>query len=348
MEIKCEYCGSIIKETDEKCPYCGATNNAVKRTADGTPKTIEQLQQWYVDRHLPPYEVTRFFIGINYTKPRAFGIYKEGNEFIVYKNKANGERAVRYRGTDEAYAVNELYLKLKDEILNQKAHNQDRRSQYKNTSNTEKASVGKVLKYMLIIILAIVAFIGVVIVGLILDELYKGLPVTIIVSLIAAVFVTIFSLCFITDHKERSKFCEKYSSWISKENNEGYHWLGHYAICVLLCGLILIQPIHNYCKIDYYSYNDRIYVNSHYHWFEYDGYDYDRVSRSDIPDEVLDNKTAYGFDYADDEWNNSFTAFEDSNYYEEHYNSSSDSDSDYDWDSNDSWDSNDTDWDSDW
>ena len=49
------------------------------------------------------------------------------------------------------------------------------------------------------------------------------------------------------------------------------------------------------------------------------------------------NKTAYGFDYADDEWNNSFTAFEDSNYYEEHYNSSSDSDSDYDWDSNEEW-----------
>lgn len=67
MEIKCEYCGSIIKETDEKCPYCGATNQAVKRTADHTPKTIEELQQWYQARNLPPYEVTRFFIGINYT-----------------------------------------------------------------------------------------------------------------------------------------------------------------------------------------------------------------------------------------------------------------------------------------
>ena len=44
--------------------------------------------------------------------------------FIVYKNKADGTRAVRYKGTDEAYAVNELYLKLKDEILNQKAHQQ--------------------------------------------------------------------------------------------------------------------------------------------------------------------------------------------------------------------------------
>ena len=65
-----------------------------------------------------------FFIGIDYRQPRAFGIYQAGNEFIVYKNKADGTRAVRYQGTDEAYAVNELYLKLKDEILNQKAHQQ--------------------------------------------------------------------------------------------------------------------------------------------------------------------------------------------------------------------------------
>lgn len=143
MEIKCEYCGSMIQESAEKCPYCGATNNAVKRTTDGTPKTIEQLQKWYEDRQLPPYEVTRFFIGINYTNPKAFGIYKDGNEFVVYKNKADGQRAIRYRGTDEAYAVNELYLKLKDEILNQKAHNQDRRSGVVNSSSTNSTDGNK-------------------------------------------------------------------------------------------------------------------------------------------------------------------------------------------------------------
>lgn len=38
MQIKCEYCGSMIEETADKCPFCGATNNAVKRTADKTPK----------------------------------------------------------------------------------------------------------------------------------------------------------------------------------------------------------------------------------------------------------------------------------------------------------------------
>ena len=142
MEIKCEYCGSIIKETDEKCPYCGATNQAVKRTADHTPKTIEELQQWYQASRI---ELTRFFIGINYTQPKAFGIYREGQNVIVYKNKANGERAIRYQGTDEASAVNELYLKLKEEILNQKEHNRagNVRSSYGN--NRKPMSTGKVI-----------------------------------------------------------------------------------------------------------------------------------------------------------------------------------------------------------
>ena len=72
MEIKCEYCGSMIPENVEQCPYCGASNNSIKRTADGTPKTIAELAKWYEDRHLPPYEITRFFIGIDYRQPRAF------------------------------------------------------------------------------------------------------------------------------------------------------------------------------------------------------------------------------------------------------------------------------------
>lgn len=80
----------------------------------------------------------KIFIGINYKKPKAFGIYQDGDQFIVYKNKANGERAIRYQGTDEAYAVNELYLKLKSEILNQKANNQTRKQQQTLTREQKK------------------------------------------------------------------------------------------------------------------------------------------------------------------------------------------------------------------
>lgn len=96
------------------------TNQAKKH-----PKTIEELQLWYAYHHLPPEEVTRFFIGKNYTEPKAFGIYKnEYGECVVYKNKASGERAIRYQGPDEAYAVNELLQRLKEEITRQKARHQ--------------------------------------------------------------------------------------------------------------------------------------------------------------------------------------------------------------------------------
>ena len=53
MQIKCEYCGSMIEETADKCPFCGATNNAVKRTTDKTPKTIAELPVSYTHLTLP-------------------------------------------------------------------------------------------------------------------------------------------------------------------------------------------------------------------------------------------------------------------------------------------------------
>ena len=88
------------------------------------PLTIEELRQWYIDRHLPPEDVTRFFIGKNIHEPKAFGIYKDENgDFIVYKNKANGDRAVRYQGRDEVFAVSELLSRLKEEIQLRKGKN---------------------------------------------------------------------------------------------------------------------------------------------------------------------------------------------------------------------------------
>ena len=124
MKIKCNYCGNTIEESLQTCPHCGAALSGANRMAGGTPQTIEQLRQWYVDHDLPPENVTRFFIGKNIRSPKAFGIYQDSSgDFVVYKNKANGERAIRYRGGDEAYAVNELYQRLKTEISDQKSRN---------------------------------------------------------------------------------------------------------------------------------------------------------------------------------------------------------------------------------
>ncbi|MBO4899660.1 MAG: hypothetical protein J5509_05160 [Lachnospiraceae bacterium] len=141
MKIKCDYCDNTYEDTLPQCPYCEAPNPSHKQV-QGQPRTIAELQQWYVARNLPPYEVTRFFIGENHQGPRAFGIYQDpqNGQFVVYKNKNDGSRAVRYQGTDEEYAVNELYQRLKEEIVHQKAG-----QSAKNAGPTKKQkTIGKV------------------------------------------------------------------------------------------------------------------------------------------------------------------------------------------------------------
>lgn len=122
MKVKCEYCGAHIDRTAEKCENCGAVNLHQMRSGDGVPKTIEELLAFAKEKNLP-LEDMRFFIGEDYREPRAFGIYKDpsSGNFVVYKNKSDGSRVIRYEGTDEAYAVNELYQKMRSEVMEQKA-----------------------------------------------------------------------------------------------------------------------------------------------------------------------------------------------------------------------------------
>ena len=159
MKIRCEYCNNYLDDTLEKCPGCGAPNKNYKRVGDGVPTTIEELEIWYKEHNLPPYETTRFFIGIDYKEPKAFGIYKDSNtgNFVVYKNKDTGERAVRYEGNDEKYAVNELYLKLKEEILHQKSLNYHPTSYY--PSNKGKSSDAAAAIVYIFIFIAVMIFV---------------------------------------------------------------------------------------------------------------------------------------------------------------------------------------------
>ena len=143
MDVKCDYCGAMVDERSKSCPKCGAPLSGANRTASEQPKTIEELKDWYVAHNLPPEEITRFFICKNIQEPKAFGIYKnEVGDCVVYKNKASGERAIRYQGADEAYAVNELYQRLRAEIVDQKAHNPKKEDKSKKNTDSDKKPTG--------------------------------------------------------------------------------------------------------------------------------------------------------------------------------------------------------------
>lgn len=161
MQIKCNYCGALIEETSETCPKCGAPLSGSHRTAKEQPKTIAELQEWYVAHHLPPEEITRFFIGKNITEPKAFGIYRDGNgDFVVYKNKSTGERAIRYKGADEQYAVNELYQRLKAEIADQKGNrpaNKPQQPLVDNSAKKKKRKKGCLIAIIVFVVLSILA-----------------------------------------------------------------------------------------------------------------------------------------------------------------------------------------------
>ena len=114
---KCAYCGGTVRSDEKNCPHCGAANSHY--TVDTPrqiihPKTIDELKEYCAERGMPLLRM-RFFVGVDFKEPKAFGIFRERNEFVVYKNKADGTRVIRYRGPDEQYAVNELYQKLLSE-----------------------------------------------------------------------------------------------------------------------------------------------------------------------------------------------------------------------------------------
>ena len=114
---KCPFCGATVTSDQKNCPDCGGANpHYVADSAQRImhPKTIEELKEYCAERGMPLLRM-RFFIGEDYREPKAFGIFKQGNDFVVYKNKADGSRAVRYRGPDENFAVNELFEKLLEE-----------------------------------------------------------------------------------------------------------------------------------------------------------------------------------------------------------------------------------------
>ena len=169
MKTFCDYCGSVIEDTLDKCPNCGAVNQHVMRSGNQVPKTIKELKAFAAEKNIP-LEKMRFFIGIDYREPRAFGIYKEPNgNCVVYKNKGNGERAIRYHGTDEAYAVNEIYQKMKAELLERKqadinngVNTQRRAPASSSSKNKRRSGQGLGCGYAVLIFIFLVFIIGMI------------------------------------------------------------------------------------------------------------------------------------------------------------------------------------------
>ena len=330
MKLKCEYCGNMFEDTLEKCPNCGAANKNIKRTAPKTPKTISDLHEWYHAHNLPPYETTRFFIGVDYKKPKAYGIYQDGENFIVYKNKTDGQRAVRYEGPDEAYAVNELYLKLKAEILNQKENNLNRGARTRYGGGTNYENVGKKAG-------STVGFVGKLIWGFLALGSWALCWYSVVP--LGLVGLGFFAL----------------SVW----NKPLYDKVKKFLWPALLVSLLVMIPIANrYSSPQYFKYDNNVICRYENDYYYYDSYadDYYAYDEQYLPFDFLNNPENYSV-----EWDDTITDFEESDYYAENFStsdsnsssySSSDSwsswDSDSSWSSSDSWDSGSSDWDSDW
>lgn len=105
---------------------------------DDKPKTIEEFKVWLDEHNLWDSETTRFFVGVNYEEPKAFGIYRDGDNVILYKNKADGTRVIRYSGPDEEFAVSELYDRLMVEV-NKQGYGTSESSQSSVVKRTKKS-----------------------------------------------------------------------------------------------------------------------------------------------------------------------------------------------------------------
>ena len=76
---QCPYCGATVSSEDKYCPGCGAPNEGFVAATERRvfmPKTIAELKEYCAERGMPLLKM-RFFIGEDYRKPKAFGIYKE-------------------------------------------------------------------------------------------------------------------------------------------------------------------------------------------------------------------------------------------------------------------------------
>lgn len=336
---KCEYCGSTITSDERTCPNCGATNPLFVADTPKvilTPHTIDELKEYCAERGMPLLRM-RFFIGEDFKEPKAFGIYRDGNEFVVYKNKDDGSRAIRYRGTDEQHAVSELYLKLLDECHKRNIWPDTPDGKPPKVINipgrsSQKASDKKGCALTVLITAAIIAFTTFVALSPVLLSFLITLGIGAVGGAVAYVAYTVFRD-------------------IKLHGNNRYNKVVAVIIAAVVVGIATFSGVNKYRHPNgYYRFGDQTYYRLDDSWYVSDGYYSWSETSGSITDEISDygreyyEGSTYGESWSSD-WSGS--SFESTDYYRdyqtEHSSSSSDSDSSYD-----SWDSGSTDWGSDW
>ena len=340
MQVQCDYCGRYISDTDKFCGGCGAVNNHFSSTGDGVPKTIDQLREWAAMHNLP-LDKMRVFIGENFTEPRAFGIYREADEFIVYKNKADGSRAVRYRGKDEAYAVNELYLKMKSEVDNQRAHAAGAADSTPSASQAfrfaRKKNSRTRIGCLAVFVIAILLFNLAGVIGNAFTRLTE--PKEGYYSYNDAIYYYYNYDWYVYD-AEDGIWYETATDSLLENDHRDYYLAGDYNASYGVTAFDIFAfytPNESWFTQNSYTYDyttDSWYSDYGYSYYDDDGYHYDYEADPD-----------YYYDDYSDSW---YYAGTDTTSDSDSFWSSSDWDSDYDWDSGSDWDTGWSDWDSDW
>lgn len=165
MQVKCEYCDNYYDDSLGNCTNCNATNKYKRIVDKDVPTTIEELKKWVFDNKLKEKGIDGVIIGSNSFGASVIGIYfdEKNNNFVVYKNQQSGERNIRYEGKDGKYAVNEVYLKLKNELKNANMALDDLEQEKRNKKIKRIKSRPILIELFTMIIIAfcIIMFIGI-------------------------------------------------------------------------------------------------------------------------------------------------------------------------------------------
>ena len=339
---KCRICGETILSSQVKCPLCGAPNDAFIVDFPEfitNPETIEQLQEYCAERGMPLLKM-RFFIGEDFPEPKAFGIFQAlDGDYVVYKNKADGSRAIRYKGGDQAYAVHEILQKLREECA---ARGIDPDAKLKKAGDSKETADEAPVKP---VYGPIGSWYSQHLLGTVWEKIFVGLLILAVSVLFIIPALLVFVAPLVLIPWGIYKIAHK--KWKIKGI---LIWLAvTLAACALAGGTIYNIVTDRSYSEGYYVHDDAVYYLYDDYWYMPDGDDWVPAEDEDLYDAV--SEAEYCAEGYSEDWN--VGQFTDTELYGElsaqRYEDSDWGSDDDSWDSSyDSWDSDSTSWDSDW